>query len=464
VAHVSYPSTLDHSAEIQHALEESRERRVSRLSPRERRVELAIGGGFGVAALALLAGGGPAVSWWPAAIAIVVFAAVSRVNFDIGACYAAPSQIALVPMLFLVPAQAAPLLVAAALMLAKLPDVVAGRLPRSRVLLAFGDSWFALGPALVFVLFEPGAPDGRDWPIYLVALAAQFAVDGVCLYVREALNGNPGWRDQLRASIWVYGVDALLAPAGLAIAFGAVDRPWLVLLELPLAALIMVFAREREARIDNLIELRRAYRGMALVLGNVVEADDEYTGVHCHEVEELAVLVAHEMGLDTAARRNVAFAALLHDVGKISVPKSIINKPGPLDDDEWVIMRRHTIDGQRMLEEVGGFMREVGQIVRASHEAFDGTGYPDGLAGDAIPLEARIIACCDAFNAMTTDRSYRPARPVADAIAELRRCSRAQFDSNVVDAVVAVVEREGGPVDQSGLLPDPAGFVLDAAP
>jgi putative nucleotidyltransferase with HDIG domain len=464
VAHVSYPSTLDHSAEIQHALEESRERRASRLSSRERRVELAIGGGFGLGALALLAGGGPAVSWWPAAIAVVVFAAASRVTFDIGACYAAPSQIALVPMLFLVPPQTAPLFVAAALMLAKLPDVASRRLPGSRVLLAFGDSWFALGPALVFALAEPGTPDGRDWPIYLVALAAQFAVDGACLYVREALNGNPGWRDQLRASVWVYGVDALLAPVGLAIAFGAVDRPWLVLLELPLAALLMVFAREREARIDNLIELRRAYRGMALVLGNVVEADDEYTGVHCHEVEELAVMVASELGLDTAARRNVAFAALLHDVGKIAVPKSIINKPGPLDDDEWVVMRRHTVDGQRMLEEVGGFMRAVGQIVRASHEAFDGTGYPDGLAGDAIPFEARIIACCDAFNAMTTDRSYRAARPVAEAIAELRRCSRTQFDPRVVEALVAVVERESGAVDQSALLPDPAGFVLDPAP
>jgi putative nucleotidyltransferase with HDIG domain len=463
MANVPYPSTLDHSAEIQHALEASRERRVSRLSGREREVELALGGGFALAALALLAGGGPSVSWWPAAVAVLVFAAVSRVTFDIGSCYAAPSQIAFVPMLFLVPPQAAPLLVAGALMLAKVPDVVAGRLPRGRALLAFGDSWFALGPALVFALAQPGAPDGRDWPIYAAALAAQFAVDGACLYVREALNANPGWRDQLRASAWVYGVDVMLAPVGLAIAFGAVDRPWLVLLELPLAALIMVFAREREAGIDNLIELRRAYRGMALVLGNVVEADDEYTGVHCHEVEELAVTVAHELGLDAAARRNVAFGALLHDVGKIAVPKAIINKPGPLDDDEWVVMRSHTIEGQRMLEKVGGFMREVGQIVRASHESFDGSGYPDGLAGEDIPLEARIIACCDAFNAMTTDRPYRAARPVADAIAELRRCSRTQFDPRVVEAVIAVVERDAGPVDQSALLPDPVGFLLHPA-
>jgi putative nucleotidyltransferase with HDIG domain len=458
------PTTLDHSAEIQRALEESRERRVSRLSVCERRVELAIGGGFVFAALALLLGGGPSPSLGAMALVVLVFAAASRVTFDVGACYAAPSQIALVPMLFLVPAQLVPLCVAAALMLAKVPDVALGRLPASRVLLALGDSWFALGPAVVFAVAEPGAPNGADWAVYLVALVAQFAVDAGCLYVREALNGSPGTREQLRASMWVYLVDALLAPVGLAIAFGAVGRPWLVLLELPLAALILVFAREREARIDNLIELRRAYRGMALVLGNVVESDDEYTGVHCHEVEELAVLVAHELGLDTAARRNVAFAALLHDVGKIAVPKSIINKPGPLDEDEWVVMRRHTIEGQRMLEEVGGFMREVGQIVRASHEAFDGSGYPDGLAGQRIPFEARIIAACDAFNAMTTDRSYRAARSVAAAIAELRRCAGTQFDPRVVAALVAVVERDGGPVDDADLLPDPASFLLQRAP
>jgi len=103
-------------------------------------------------------------------------------------------------------------------------------------------------------------------------------------------------------------------------------------------------------------------------------------------------------------------------------------------------MKRHTIEGQRMLENVGGVLSRVGVIVRASHEAYDGTGYPDGLAGDAIPIQARICAACDAFSAMTTDRSYRRAMPPSDAVAELRRCSGTQFDPAVVATLVGVIE------------------------
>ena len=103
-------------------------------------------------------------------------------------------------------------------------------------------------------------------------------------------------------------------------------------------------------------------------------------------------------------------------------------------------MKRHTIEGQRMLENVGGVLARVGVIVRASHEDYDGTGYPDGLAGDAIPIEARICSACDAFSAMTTDRSYRAAMALEDAIAELRRCSGSQFDPDVVAILVKIVE------------------------
>ena len=106
----------------------------------------------------------------------------------------------------------------------------------------------------------------------------------------------------------------------------------------------------------------------------------------------------------------------------------------------WATIKRHTIDGQRMLENVGGVLSRVGVIVRASHEAYDGTGYPDGLAGDAIPIQARICSACDAFSAMTTDRSYRRAMPLEDAVAELRRCSGTQFDPTVVATLVSVIE------------------------
>jgi HD-GYP domain-containing protein (c-di-GMP phosphodiesterase class II) len=140
-------------------------------------------------------------------------------------------------------------------------------------------------------------------------------------------------------------------------------------------------------------------------------------------------------------RRCVEFGALLHDVGKLAVPKEIINKPGQLDDGEWTIIKMHTIEGQRLLERVGGTMREVGAIVRSSHEHWDGTGYPDGLRGEEIPLEARIVSACDAFNAMTTTRSYRKAMPVEEAVAELRRNSGTQFDPQVVDALLKIASR-----------------------
>jgi putative nucleotidyltransferase with HDIG domain len=353
-------------------------------------------------------------------------------------------------MLFVLPAPAVPLCVAVALMLPKLGDALLGRRPIGRSFMAFGDSWFALAPALVFTAAGMRAPDGHDWPLYLAALLAQFAIDFAASSLRDFLNGGASLREQVRESSWVYLVDALLAPVGLAVAFAASERPWIVLLALPLTALMAVFARERRARMDYVLELGRAYRGTALVLGDVVEADDAYTGMHSAGVVDLAVAVAEELGLGPAARRNVEFGALLHDVGKLSVPKEIINKPGPLDDAEWEIMHQHTIEGQKLLDQIGGFMGEVGTIVRASHERFDGAGYPDGLAADAIPFEARVVACCDAFSAMTTDRSYRKARPVRAALDELERCSGSQFDPQVVAAVVAVVERR----EQSKPVPD----------
>ena len=117
----------------------------------------------------------------------------------------------------------------------------------------------------------------------------------------------------------------------------------------------------------------------------MIEADDAYTGQHTQDVVELTVAVADQLGVDDETRRAAEFGALLHDVGKVAIPNEIINKPGPLDDDEWAIMKTHTIEGQRMLERVGGLLARVGVVVRASHERYDGGGYPDGLAGEDDP-------------------------------------------------------------------------------
>ncbi len=194
-------------------------------------------------------------------------------------------------------------------------------------------------------------------------------------------------------------------------------------------------------RIDHELELRDAYRGTAFLLGDVVEADDAYTGEHSRDVVELTLAVADELGLSSRERRDAEFAALLHDVGKVRVPNEIINKPGKLTPEERAIIERHTIEGEQMLLRVGGLLGEIGRIVRACHEKYDGTGYPDRVAGEDIPIIARIVACCDAFNAMTSDRSYRKALPVSEAMAELRRSSGSQFDPRVVDALLASFER-----------------------
>ena len=136
---------------------------------------------------------------------------------------------------------------------------------------------------------------------------------------------------------------------------------------------------------------------------------------------------------------DAEFAALLHDVGKVKMPAALINKPGALDDEERELMKTHTIVGEQMLDKVGGLLGDIGRFVRSCHEHWDGGGYPDGLAGEEIPLVARIVSACDAWSAMTTDRSYRKALSHAAAAAELRAGSGTQFDPKVVEALVAVV-------------------------
>ena len=348
-----------------------------------------------------------------------------------------PTEIMFVPMLLLLPTPLVPLLVAAALVLSSTVAAIRGRITPSRIPFGVADAWFAIGPAAVLVLLGAQTPDWGDAPVYVAALAAQFACDGVVTVLRARRDGARVGEVlvELRQA---YRFDALLAPVGLLAAFGAAGAPYAVLLVLPLVALFLMFAREREARIDNALELSQAYRGTALLLGDVIEADDQYTGDHTKDVVELTLQVADRLRVDAETRRGAEFGALLHDVGKIHIPNAIINKPGPLDDEEWAVMKTHTVEGQKMLERVGGVLARVGVVVRASHERWDGNGYPDGLAGDAIPLASRIVSACDAYNAMTTDRSYRRALPVADAIAELERCAGSQFDPDVVQALVAV--------------------------
>lgn len=156
---------------------------------------------------------------------------------------------------------------------------------------------------------------------------------------------------------------------------------------------------------------------------------------HLHGVAALVVGVARELGLDAEQVDEVARAAELHDIGKIAIPDAILHKPGPLDADEWRLMREHTVVGDRILGAAPA-MRPVARIVRSSHERWDGCGYPDGLAGEQIPLGARIVAVCDAYDAMTSERPYQRRLTHAAAQTELRRCAGSQFDPAVVEAFV----------------------------
>jgi HD-GYP domain-containing protein (c-di-GMP phosphodiesterase class II) len=182
-------------------------------------------------------------------------------------------------------------------------------------------------------------------------------------------------------------------------------------------------------------ELEGAFSTTLALLTSTVEAKDLYTASHGEDVAELAERVALRMALTDSGGRDVRLAAMLHDIGKIAVPSEILLKPGPLSEEEWVTMRGHAAAGGELVARIDAFAH-LAPAVRASHERWDGGGYPDGLAGEEIPLAARIIAACDTYDAIVTDRPYRPARSAADAREELLRVAGSQLDPAVVAALL----------------------------
>jgi HD-GYP domain-containing protein (c-di-GMP phosphodiesterase class II) len=421
---------------------ETRARKSKRPVDREFWVSLGLTASFLATACALLLTLPQGRALDPAVFLALVaaYTLACQVQFEVGAGRAVPTELVFVPMLFLLPAGAVPFCVAAGLCATALVDRARDGAPASRLLVVVGSAWHSIGPALVIGVLAAGTtPTWSDWWIYALAIAAQFAVDLASATLPDWLVLGVPPRKVLGYFVWVYLVDLALAPIGLLAAFAAHARVWPVLLTLPLIGLFAFFARERREQIDQALELSSAYRGTALLLGDVIEADDAYTGAHSQHVVALTVAVSDRLGLSARDRRLAEFTALLHDVGKVRIPSGIIGKPGPLTPEERTIMQRHTIDGERMLTKVGGLLAQVGHLVRSCHEHFGGGGYPDRLAGEAIPLIARIVSCCDAYSAMTTDRPYRAALTPAEAIRELRTCTPSQFDPQVVEALLAAL-------------------------
>jgi putative nucleotidyltransferase with HDIG domain len=172
-----------------------------------------------------------------------------------------------------------------------------------------------------------------------------------------------------------------------------------------------------------------------------MEAKDYYTGGHTERVSQVAVALARRLGYTGEELDAIEIGALLHDIGKIGIPERILHKPGPLDEEEWKVMREHPIISEYILSEID-LNPIVLQVARSSHERIDGAGYPDGLRGDQIPLPARIVLAADALDALTSDRPYRSARTVSAAMEELRSHAGTQFCPKVIEALDAVYRAE----------------------
>jgi HD-GYP domain-containing protein (c-di-GMP phosphodiesterase class II) len=188
-------------------------------------------------------------------------------------------------------------------------------------------------------------------------------------------------------------------------------------------------------------QLERAYLGTAEALAAALEAKDFATASHSHALVRRVEGVGTRLGMSERELRVLRYGAVFHDIGKIAIPEAILNKPGPLTAEEWVVMERHTIVGEQILAPVE-FLREVLPIVRHEHERWDGGGYPEGLKEEQIPLGSRVILVCDAYDAMTADRSYRRGMPHDHAVAELKDNAGTQFDPRAVDALLEVLAAE----------------------
>jgi HD-GYP domain-containing protein (c-di-GMP phosphodiesterase class II) len=426
----------------EHLVGEARERRKQRMDARERVVDsvsallfLAV-----AVAIAVFVDNERETDWLLVVALVVGYAVVSRVRFEYGDLYMSAEELVFVPLLFLAPLNLVPLLAALAAVLATLPEYARGEWHRDRWITTIPDTWFCMGPVLVLAAWAPGPPSLDHLGIYLLALGASALADFAWALTRDQLLHGKPLIEVAKNCLGTNRVAATFSAIGFFPTLAAVSQPLVLLVIGPLVWLLTVFSRDRSERWTATLELHRAYRGTVMLLVDVVEFDDDYTAEHSRSVVELARGVAQEIGMDKYELQELEFAALLHDVGKIAIPKEILRKPAALTDSEFEVMKTHTIEGQFMLDRIGGLLGRVGEVVRSCHERWDGKGYPDGLRGEEIPLAARVVFVCDAYNAMTTTRPYRAALPHEQAISELVTNAGTQFDPEVVAAMLRVME------------------------
>lgn len=296
-----------------------------------------------------------------------------------------------------------------------------------RTFLAFGGHVGTPGPSSFPGLIGPFAAAA------VVHVAVNFLLlHGVFWLTREP--GDASVRVGLDFKLWLtdlgYGAFGVLIAA-----LWSVLGPFT-----PVLVLIPVFVARWA--VAQFAAQQRAYEATVSALCQAVETKDFYTRGHSERVSRGAVMIASEIGMRPERVGAIRYAGMLHDVGKLGVPTSVLQKRGSLTDDEYAAVQLHPMRGLDMVREIG-FLDEALAGIMHHHERIDGKGYPMGLAGDEIPEFARVLGVADAFDAMTSDRSYRGARPIPEAIAELRKWAGKQFDPAFVDAFVAAIERDG---------------------
>ncbi|WP_078910543.1 HD-GYP domain-containing protein [Streptomyces sp. NRRL S-87] len=408
----------------------------------------ALSGAALCAAPALTAAGTP----WPA---VAVLAALYLCVELVRACRAFDARVpqglgAFLPVVL----AAVFLLPPAAAALVAVPGALAGRVEQRPAGVRRG--WHAAQQALAAwaaghtyaVLRGPAALGGADpgqgphFPYVLLpaaVAAAAFclvltALDGLVLAAAERRPVRAAWRGLVfRALVpfWVHGLAGLMMAVLWHSPYGA---PAALLVLLPMYISCWVFAQYQQER--------AAHQATIRALVQAVDIKDRYTRGHSERVGQASAMIARELGMPEERLEVVRFAGILHDVGKLGVPTRLLRKDGPLTADERRVIELHPEYGHEMVRGIG-FLGEARAAILHHHERVDGSGYPYGLTGDQIPELARVVAVADAFDAMTSTRCYSRARPVATAVAELRRCAGAHFDPAMVGALVRAVEREG---------------------